>query len=126
VFKEGLDVRIIDASVGVEVRGGEAGGRMRFTALSALINAGFWGLMLFSGAVEPMFAALFGLAGLGLIWLGPAAADVHELVGPQRRGLGVAVYYLVVNVIGRARRIDSQLSTLEVNNMSASSLMVSS
>jgi MFS family permease len=78
----------------------EAGGRMRFTAMAALITSGFWGLMLLSGAVPPMFVALFGLAGLGLIWLGPAAADVHELVGPQRRGLGVAVYYLVVNVIG--------------------------
>jgi len=76
------------------------GGRMRFTSLAALATAGFWAFLLFSGNLNLMYGGLFVLAGLGLIWLGPAAADVHEMVGPKLRGLGIAIYYLVVNVIG--------------------------
>jgi MFS family permease len=78
----------------------DPGGRMRFTALTGLATAGFWVIMLASGDLTWMYGALFGLAGMGLIWLGPAAADVHTLVGPNLRGLGIAVYYLVVNLVG--------------------------
>jgi len=66
----------------------------------ALATAGCWGALLTSSDLSVMYAALFGLAGLGLVWLGPAAADVHALVGPRLRGLGVAVCYLVVNLLG--------------------------
>jgi MFS family permease len=81
-------------------RAKDPGGRMRFTALTGLATAGFWVVMLASGDLTWMYGALFGLAGMGLIWLGPAAADVHSLVGPNLRGLGIAVYYLVVNLVG--------------------------
>jgi MFS family permease len=81
-------------------RAREAGGRMRFTSLTALVTAGLWASLLAAGRAEVLYAALFGLAGMGLVWLGPAAADVAELVGPRLRGLGIAVYYLVVNLLG--------------------------
>ena len=35
-----------------------------------------------------------------MAWLGPAAADVHDIVGPKHRGLGIAVYYFAVNMLG--------------------------
>jgi MFS family permease len=81
-------------------RATERGGRMRFSATTALATAALWGVLLASGRVDAMYAALFGLAGMGLVWLGPAAADVAELAGARLRGLGIAVYYLVVNVLG--------------------------
>jgi MFS family permease len=81
-------------------RARDAGGRMRFTALTALATAACWGVLLTASDLSVLYAALFGLAGLGLVWLGPAAADVHALVGPRLRGLGIAVYYLVVNLLG--------------------------
>jgi MFS family permease len=44
--------------------------------------------------------AYFFMMGLALMWLGPAAADVQDIVGPRLRGLGVGVYFLVVNLVG--------------------------
>jgi hypothetical protein len=32
------------------------------------------------------------------MWLGPAAADVHDVAGPQLRGLGIGIYFFTVNV----------------------------
>ena len=29
-------------------------------------------------------------------WLGPAAADVHDMAGPELRGLGIGVYFFAV------------------------------
>jgi K+-transporting ATPase A subunit len=30
------------------------------------------------------------------VWLGPAAADVHDIAGPELRGLGIGVYFFAV------------------------------
>jgi hypothetical protein len=32
------------------------------------------------------------------MWLGAAAADVHDIAGPQLRGLGVAIYFFAGNL----------------------------
>lgn len=76
------------------------GGRMQLTALLGLICAPLWVVLLYSGHLQAMYVMYFLLAGLGLAWLGPAAADVHDLVGPRNRGVGIAGYYFVVNGIG--------------------------
>lgn len=76
------------------------GGRLGFTAITAVLAAAAWLVLLHSSTPAAIVGAFFALAGLGLVWLGPAAADVHELVAPRQRGLGVAVYYLVVNLVG--------------------------
>lgn len=76
------------------------GGRMRFTATAALLGVPLWLGLLFSGAVPVMAACYFALAGLGLCWLGPAAADVSDRAGPALRGLGIGVYFFVVNLVG--------------------------
>jgi hypothetical protein len=36
------------------------------------------------------------LLALSLVWLGPAAADVHDIAGPELRGLGIGVYFFAV------------------------------
>lgn len=35
-------------------------------------------------------------------WLGPAAADVHQIAGPQLRGLGIGIYFFAVNIAAYA------------------------
>jgi len=76
------------------------GGRMIFTALAALFCAVLWSIFLWSGTLSVMIVCYFFLAGMGLVWLGPGAADVHDIVGPRLRGLGVGVYFFTVNIIG--------------------------
>lgn len=73
------------------------GGRMRFSAVLAGLCLPLWGVLLGSGSLPLMYLSFFLLAGIGLAWLGPAAADVLDLAGPQLRGLGVAGYFFVVN-----------------------------
>jgi MFS family permease len=77
-----------------------SGGRMIFTALAALFCAVLWSIFLWSGTLSVMIVCYFFLAGMGLVWLGPGAADVHDIVGPRLRGLGVGVYFFTVNIIG--------------------------
>jgi MFS family permease len=76
------------------------GGRMIFTAIAALFCAVLWSTFLWSGTLSVMIVCYFFLAGMGLVWLGPGAADVHDIVGPRLRGLGVGVYFFTVNIIG--------------------------
>jgi MFS family permease len=76
------------------------GGRMKFTAMAAALCAPLWLAFLLSGNVTMMIVCYVLLTGFGLIWLGPGAADVHDIVGPNLRGLGVGVYFFTVNIIG--------------------------
>ena len=74
------------------------GGRMFFSAACALASIPLWLALLFSGNVWLLIAANFLLLGVALMWLGPAAADVHDIAGPHLRGLGVAIYFFTVNM----------------------------
>jgi MFS family permease len=72
------------------------GGRMLFGALAALIAVPFWLLFIFSGNLLLLLLANLVLLALSLVWLGPAAADVHDIAGPELRGLGIGVYFFAV------------------------------
>ncbi|MDP2310891.1 MAG: MFS transporter [Pseudomonadota bacterium] len=76
------------------------GGRMRFSALCAAGCAPLWLALLHSGNLPVMFGAYVLLLGLGLAWLGPAAADLVTIAGPLQRGMAVGVYLFVVNLVG--------------------------
>lgn len=76
------------------------GGRMRFTALAALLCVPLWLVLLFAPSPMVLMVPFTFLMGMALMWLGPAAADVQDVVGPGLRGLGVAVYFFVVNIVG--------------------------
>jgi MFS family permease len=75
------------------------GGRMYFTACAALISTVLWLVLLFSNNAPLLLIANFILLGLALMWLGPAAADVHDVAGPQLRGLGIGVYFFTVIIV---------------------------
>lgn len=74
------------------------GGRMLFGALAALLSVPMWLLLLFGQSNAALLFAVFMLLGLSLVWLGPAAADVHDVAGPQLRGLGIGIYFFAVNI----------------------------
>ena len=63
------------------------GGRMLFSSVAALIAVPFWLMLIFSNNITLLLLANFVLLGLSLMWLGPAAADVHDIAGPHLRGL---------------------------------------
>ncbi len=75
------------------------GGRMLFGAYAALLSIPLWLLLLFSNSHAALLFACFLLLGLSLVWLGPAAADVHDIAGPELRGLGIGIYFFTVNVV---------------------------
>lgn len=77
-----------------------AGGRLRFGALLAALCVVPWIAIALSTETLALQGAFFVLAGIGLAWLGGAAADVHAIAPPALRGLGIASYYLVVNLVG--------------------------
>lgn len=82
------------------VRKRHPGGRLYFTAGLAAACVPLWLVMLHSSNLTVLAVTYTLLAAVGLAWLGPAAAEVHDLAGPTRRGLAIAVYFLAVNLIG--------------------------
>ncbi len=75
-------------------------GRAYFVASLAGLAAGAWVVLLQGPTGATMIAAYAVLAFTGLGWLGPAAAEVQARVPAELRGLGIAVYFLVVNLVG--------------------------
>jgi len=83
-------------------RGFGRGGRMLFSSVAALIAIPFWIMLIFSNSLPLLLIANFVLLGLSLMWLGPAAADVHDIAGPHLRGLGIGIYFFSVNIAAYA------------------------
>jgi MFS family permease len=75
------------------------GGRMLFSMCAALASVPLWLALLFSGNAALLLILNFVLFGLALSWLGPAAADVHDIAGPHLRGLGIGIYFSTVNIV---------------------------
>ena len=78
------------------------GGRMFFSACAALLAIPCWIALLFTNSLGLLLVANFMLLALSLLWLGPAAADVHEIAGPKLRGLGIGIYFFAVNIAAYA------------------------
>ncbi len=78
------------------------GGRMLFSSVAAMIAIPFWLLLIYSNSIPALLLANFVLLGLSLMWLGPAAADVHDIAGPHLRGLGIGIYFFSVNIAAYA------------------------
>jgi MFS family permease len=75
------------------------GGRMLFSTCAALASIPLWLALLFSDNTALLLILNFVLFGLALSWLGPAAADVHDIAGPHLRGLGIGIYFSTVNIV---------------------------
>jgi hypothetical protein len=71
---------------------------MLFSACCALVSIPMWLTLLFSGDVRLLILSNFVLLAVALMWLGPAAADVHDIAGPHLRGLGIGIYFFTVNL----------------------------
>src|SRR5919206_2608890 len=76
-------------------RRGRGGGGV-FSAACALVTVPLWLALLFGGNVWLLILSNFVLLGVALMWVGPAAADVHDIAGPHLRGLGVGIYFFTV------------------------------
>jgi MFS family permease len=98
----GVPVTILGGYMADRLRRTGRGGRMLFSACAALLAIPFWLALLFGDNLWLLLVANFVLLGLSLIWLGPAAADVHEIAGPKLRGLGIGIYFFAVNIAAYA------------------------
>jgi MFS family permease len=106
----GLAAGIVSVTVGVPLtilggyfsdrfRGWGPGSRMAFSALAALVSVPLWLGLLFGKDLGLLMALSIPLYGLALIWLAPAIADLHEIAGPHLRGLGIGIFFSVVNIM---------------------------
>lgn len=76
-----------------------AGGRMAFTAFAAALSIPLWIAVLFGGNLTLIVIANIVLYGLALMWVGPATADVHDIAGPHLRGMGIGIFFSIVNIV---------------------------
>jgi MFS family permease len=74
------------------------GGRMMFSAGLGIASVPLWLVLLYSNNMIALLVLNSVLFGLALMWLGPAAADVHDVAGPNLRGLGIGIYFSTVNI----------------------------
>jgi MFS family permease len=74
------------------------GGRMAFTSSVALASVPLWIALLFTNNVTMLVAVNIVLYALAVLWVGPATADVTELVGPNLRGLAIGIFFSMVNI----------------------------
>ena len=98
----GVPGTVLGGYVADRLRRRGRGGRMLFSACAALLAIPFWIALLFNDSLLLLLFANFVLLALSLIWLGPASADVHEIAGPQLRGLGIGIYFFAVNIAAYA------------------------
>lgn len=94
----GVAGTILGSYLSDRLRRRRRGGRMLLSAAAALVSVPLWFGFLFSDNVAVLLIVNFILLALSLIWLGPAAADVHDIAGPQLRGLGIGIYFFTVNI----------------------------
>ena len=71
---------------------------MMFSTCAALASVPLWLVLLFSDSKPLLLALNCALFALAISWLGPAAADVHDVAGPHLRGLGIGIYFSTVNI----------------------------
>ena len=75
------------------------GGRMAFTASAALVSIPLWAGLLWIDNMYLLVLLNMLLYGLALMWVAPAAADIHDIAGPHLRGLGIGIFFSAANVM---------------------------
>jgi MFS family permease len=75
------------------------GGRMAFTAGTAVASTVLWIVLLFAHNLPLVVAANVVLYALAILWVGPATADVTEIAGPRLRGLAIGIFFSTVNLV---------------------------
>jgi len=95
----GVPVTIFGGYISDRLRRFGKGGRMLFSMCAGLASIPLWLIMLFGDNTVLLLILNSVLFGLALSWLGPAAADVHDIAGPHLRGLGIGIYFSTVNIV---------------------------
>lgn len=96
----GLPGTILGGWIADKMRAKKAGGRMLFSVIIALLCIPIWFAILNSTSIPLQLMLISVLLAFALAWLGPAAADVNDIAGPNLRGLATGMYFFVVNAIG--------------------------
>ncbi len=96
----GLPGTILGGWLADKLRAKRLGGRMIFSVIIALLCIPIWFIILNSTSIALQLVLISVLLGFALAWLGPAAADVNDIAGPNLRGLATGIYFFVVNAIG--------------------------
>jgi MFS family permease len=94
----GVPVTIMGGYISDRFRRFGKGGRLLFSVCAALASVPLWLLLLFSDSVPLLLALNCAIFAFAISWLGPAAADVHDIAGPNLRGLGIGIYFSTVNI----------------------------
>ena len=64
-----------------------------------LASIPLWLAMLWGSSLAALLVLNMVLYGLAIMWVGPAAADIHDIAGPNLRGLGIGIFFSAVNLI---------------------------
>lgn len=73
-------------------------GRLHFGIALCVASFPIWLVVLFSNNFYLIIPAGFLLLGIGLAWVGAAAADITDISGAKLRGIAVAIFFFAVNV----------------------------
>jgi MFS family permease len=95
----GVPVTILGGYLADRFRRAGKGGRMAFSAFAALASIPLWLGLLYSQQIGVLIFLNVVLYGLALMWVAPAAADLHEIAGPHLRGLGIGIFFSTVNIV---------------------------
>ena len=95
----GVPVAILGGYASDRFRRLGKGGRMAFSACAALASIPLWLGLLFGQQIYLLLFLNVLLYGLALMWVAPAAADLHEISGPHLRGLGIGIFFSTVNLL---------------------------
>lgn len=96
----GLSGSIVGGRLADAWRARSAGGRLRFSATAALVCVPLWFGLLNAPSFVVALLFLTPLLAAALMWLGPASADLAEIVAAEDRGLAVGLYFFGVNAVG--------------------------
>ena len=72
---------------------------MAFTAWAAAASIPLWLIVLFANNLMLIVIVNAVLYGLAILWVGPATADIHDIAGPKLRGLGIGIFFSIVNLV---------------------------
>jgi len=94
----GIPAMILGGYASDRVRRMLGGNRMAFTALTALLSVALWIALLFANDLRVLLVVNVVLYAVAIMWVGPATADVHDLAGPNLRGLAIGIFFSSVNI----------------------------
>jgi MFS family permease len=95
----GVPVTVLGGYFSDRFRRAGKGGRMALSSWAALLSIPLWLGLLFSNQIWLLVSLNVVLFGLALMWVAPAAADLHEISGPHLRGLGIGIFFSTVNIV---------------------------